>query len=356
MSAGVGFGELLGALDQLQQEKGFSKEALLQVIEEALAEAYRQRHEPDGEVEVRIDIDSGELIAGVHNRDGIYDPIPSDQFRDGAATTARKVILGRLRDAEREQVMRDALRHQGELAAAIVDRTDGDLVFVKTEQSADGMRGTEALLPPEEQIPNETYRPGQRLKVLLLEPRIGRRGPNHVVSRTNRSLVKRLLEFEVPEIMSGAVVIRALAREAGLRTKLAVATAEEGLDPVGACVGPKGSRIRAVVDELGGERVDVLAWSDDPPALVANALSPARVNSVSVDVETRTATVVVPASQLSLAIGKDGQNARLAARLTGWRIDIKGVEEGPVSEEGPARAGQPEAAPPVAVESAPAGE
>ena len=336
MSESLGFGELLGALDQLQQEKGFSKDALLQVIEEALAEAYRQRHEPEGEVEVRIDTDSGELHAGVHHPVRGYEPIPPNAFRDAAATTARKVILGRLRDAEREQVMRDAMQHQGELAYAIVDRTDGDLVFVKTEQSGDGMRGTEALLPPEEQIPHETYRAGQRLKVLLLEPRVGRRGPNHVVSRTNRSLVKRLLEFEVPEIMSGAVVIKALAREAGLRTKLAVSSAEEGLDPVGACVGPKGSRIRAVVDELGGERVDVLLWSDDPPALVANALSPAKVNSVHVDADTRTATVLVPASQLSLAIGKEGQNARLAARLTGWRIDIKGVEEDAGGGEGAA--------------------
>ena len=350
MSESLGFGELLGALDQLQQEKGFSKDALLQVIEEALAEAYRQRHEPEGEVEVRIDEETGELRAGLHHPSRGYEPIPPDAFRDAAATTARKVILGRLRDAEREQVMRDAMQHQGELASAIVDRTDGDLVFVKTEQSGDGMRGTEALLPPEEQIPNETYRAGQRLKVLLLEPRVGRRGPNHVVSRTNRSLVKRLLEFEVPEIMSGAVVIKALAREAGLRTKLAVSSEEDGLDPVGACVGPKGARIRAVVDELGGERVDVLQWSDAPPELVANALSPAKVNSVNVDAETRTATVMVPASQLSLAIGKDGQNARLAARLTGWRIDIKGVADAPGD------AASPEALAPVTVESAPSGE
>ena len=351
MSQSLGFAELLGALDQLQQEKGFSKDALLQVIEEALAEAYRQRHEPEGEVEVRIDMDSGELRAGIHHANHGYQPIPPDAFRDAAATAARKVILGRLRDAEREQVMRDAMQHQGELAYAIVDRTDGDLVFVKTEQSGDGMRGTEALLPPEEQIPHETYHAGQRLKVLLLEPRAGRRGPNHVVSRTNRSLVKRLLEFEVPEIMSGAVVIKALAREAGLRTKLAVASDEDGLDPVGACVGPKGARIRAVVDELGGERVDVLQWSDDPSVLVANALSPARVNAVNVDAQTRTATVLVPASQLSLAIGKDGQNARLAARLTGWRIDIKGVEESH-GGNGPAA----EALAPVTVESAQSGE
>jgi N utilization substance protein A len=316
----LSFDELLPALEQLQQEKGFSKEALVEVVEEALAEAYRQRHEPDGEVEVRIDVNTGELRAGIH-RSGGYQPIPPDEFRDAAATTVRKVLFGRLRDAEREQVLRDALRHQGELASAVVDRLDGDMVFVKTDRGAG--EGADAILPPDEQIPGEEYRPGQRLKVLLLEPRLGRRGPTQVVSRTHRSLVKRLLEFEVPEIMSGAVVVKGLAREAGLRTKLAVESTQGGLDPVGACVGPKGARIRAVVDELGGERVDVLSWADEPGGLVANSLSPAKVESVTVDADTRTATVLVPSDQLSLAIGKDGQNARLAARLTGWRIDIK---------------------------------
>ncbi|MEA2645424.1 MAG: transcription termination/antitermination protein NusA [Chloroflexota bacterium] len=335
----MAMGELLGALDQLQQEKGFSKDGLIQVIEEALAEAYRQRHEPEGEVEVRIDVSTGALQAGIHTH-GEYQPIPAEEFQSAAATTARKVIFGRLRDAEREQVFQDALKHQGELASAVVDRLDGNLVFVRTDRGQ-GETASEALLPPEEQIPTETYHPGQRLKVLLLEPRVGRRGPSQVVSRTNRSLVKRLLEFEVPEIVSGQVLVKALAREAGLRTKLAVESSEDGLDPVGACVGPKGARIRAVVDELNGERVDVLEWADDPDALVANALSPARVTSVSTDVETRTATVMVPAAQLSLAIGKDGQNARLAARLTGWRIDIKGVEgpeEAPVAREAAPRA------------------
>jgi N utilization substance protein A len=353
-------GELLAALDQLQQEKGFSKEALIQVLEEALAEAYRQRHEPEGEVEVNIDVSTGELRAGVY-QGGQYQPIPAAEFQAAAATTARKVIFSKLRDAEREQVLQDALRHQGELATATVDRLDGNLVFVKVDRGA-GEGGGEALLPPEEQIPVETYQPGQRIKVLLLEPRMGRRGPSQVVSRSNRSLVKRLLEFEVPEILSGAVLVKALAREAGLRTKLAVESTEDGLDPVGACVGPKGARIRAVVDELAGERVDVLEWSDEADILVANALSPAKVSSVSTDIESRTATVMVPASQLSLAIGKDGQNARLAARLTGWRIDIKGLdaEEGeePVAEpDAPGASGpdgtQPE---PEAIQSSPAGE
>ena len=226
------------------------------------------------------------------------------------------------------------------------------MVFVKIDRDGEG--GGEALLPPEEQIPIETYAPGQRIKVLLLEPRMGRRGPSQVVSRSNRSLVKRLLEFEVPEILSGAVQVKALAREAGLRTKLAVESTEDGLDAVGACVGPKGARIRAVVDELGGERVDVLEWAEDPDGLVANSLSPAKVSSVSTDVDSRTATVTVPAAQLSLAIGKDGQNARLAARLTGWRIDIKGVETAGDSADEMAQETAAEG--PEAIQSSPAGE
>jgi N utilization substance protein A len=330
----LSFEELIAALEQLQAEKGFSKEVLIEIVEQALAEAYRQRHEPEGEVEVHIDLTTAVLTANlVHN--GEVTPIDPEKFEAAAATTARKVIFSRLRDAEREHVLRDALLHKGELASAVVDRTDGDLVFVNTERS-------EALLPPEEQIPGERYQAGQRLKVLLLEPRLGRRGPTQIVSRTHRWLVNRLLEFEVPEILSGAVVVKGLAREAGLRTKLAVESTEVGLDPVGACVGPKGARIRAVVEELGGERVDVLTWSDDPETLVGNALSPAKVDAVSIDPETRTATVMVPASQLSLAIGKDGQNARLAARLTGWRIDIKASEGSEVVDGGEPAAEEPE--------------
>jgi len=334
----VQFAELIPALEQLQQEKGFSKEVLIEVLESALAEAYRQRHEPEGEVEVRIDANTGEIRAGIHTGGG-YQPIPGEEFQASAAMTARKVIFSRLRDAEREQFLRDALRHQGELATAMIDRIEGSLVFVKTDRAPGADRtgstasaSNEALLPPEEQIPGETYHPGQRLKVLLLEPRLGRRGPTQVVSRSHRTLVKRLLELEVPEIMSGSVIVKGLAREAGLRTKLAVAAEQDGLDPVGACVGPNGSRVRAVVEELSGERVDVVPWSDDAATLVGNALRPARVTGVSIDQELRTASVQVPAGQLSLAIGKDGQNARLAARLTGWRIDIRAAEEDVASD------------------------
>jgi N utilization substance protein A len=331
------FEELLGALEQLQREKGFSKEVLLEVIEQALAEAYKQRLDLTGNVEVHIDPTTGALEAMVQ-KNGEYVAIAPEEFQAVAATTARKVIFSRLRDAEREQVLSDALMHQGELASAIIDRIEGDLVFVRTERE-DATASYEALLPPEEQIPGETYHAGQRLKVLRVEPRQGRRGPTQIVSRTHHGLVKRLLEFEVPEMVSGAVVVKALAREAGLRTKLAVEATQAGLDPVGACVGPKGARIRAVVDELSGERVDVLPWSEDPGGLVANALSPAKVTSVSVDPDTRTATVLVPAAQLSLAIGKDGQNARLAARLTRWRIDIKPDGEHPEAPAGGSPAG-----------------
>jgi len=185
------------------------------------------------------------------------------------------------------------------------------------------------VLPPEEQIPDEPIRIGQHLKVLLLEERKRSRGAQVTVSRAHKALVRRLLEFEIPELTSGAVVIRALAREPGVRTKVAVSATQDGIDPVGACVGPRGVRIRSVVGELGSERVDIIPWADEPAQLVANALSPAQVLNVEIDRESRTATAHVPENQLSLAIGKDGQNARLAAKLTGWRIDIKPTVEGP---------------------------
>src|SRR5258708_18199257 len=227
---GIAFGDLVAGVDQVQQEKGFSKDALLEVVEQALAEAYRQRHDLEAEVEVRTAPPTGELRAGIHAAGG-YEPIPPEQFQASAATTARKIIFSRLRDAEREQLFRDALRHQGELASAVVDRIDGEMVFVKTDSGA-APGGTEAILPPEEQIPQERYHAGQRLKGLLLEPRVGKRGPNQGGSRANRGPVKRLLEFESPEILSGAEVVNGLAGEAGLRTKVAVESTEHGLDPV----------------------------------------------------------------------------------------------------------------------------
>jgi N utilization substance protein A len=236
-------------------------------------------------------------------------------------------------------VLKDVLEHTGEMVSGIVERvverTEGHTIYLELGKA-------EGVLPPEEQIPGETIRTGQHLKVLLLEERKRSRGAQVVVSRAHKALVRRLLEFEIPELNSGAVVIRALAREPGVRTKVAVSAIQEGIDPVGACVGPRGVRIRSVVGELGSERVDIIPWADDPAQLVANALSPALVLSVEIDRDSRTATAHVPENQLSLAIGKDGQNARLAAKLTGWRIDIKPTVEADPHPNPPPQAGEGE--------------
>jgi N utilization substance protein A len=251
-------------------------------------------------------------------------PLPTEDFARLAAQISKQVVFQRLRDAEKDQVLKDVLEHKGEMVSGIVERIverpDGRTIYMELGKA-------EGVLPPEEQIPDETIRIGQHLKVLLLEERKRSRGAQVLVSRAHKALVRRLLEFEIPELTSGAVVIRALAREPGVRTKVAVSANQDGIDPVGACVGPRGIRIRSVVGELGSERVDIIPWADDPAQLVANALSPAQVLSVEIDRDSRTATAHVPENQLSLAIGKDGQNARLAAKLTGWRIDIKATVE-----------------------------
>src|SRR5205085_7819726 len=253
-------------------------------------------------------------------------PLPTDDFARLAAQISKQVVFQRLRDAEKDQVLRDVLEHRGELVSGVVDRVlerpAGRMVYLELGKA-------EGVLPPEEQIPEEAIRPGQHLKVLLLDERRRSKGAQVLVTRAHKALVRRLLEFEIPELQSGAVVIRALAREPGVRSKVAVTANQESIDPVGACVGPRGVRIRSVVGELGSERVDIIPWADDPGQLVANALSPAQVLSVEIDRDSRTATAHVPENQLSLAIGKDGQNARLAAKLTGWRIDIKQTVEGP---------------------------
>jgi len=253
-------------------------------------------------------------------------PLPTEDFARLAAQISKQVVFQRLRDAEKDQVLKDVLEHKGEMVSGIVERIverpEGHTIYLELGKA-------EGVLSPEEQIPGETIRTGQHLKVLLLEERKRSRGAQVVVSRAHKALVRRLLEFEIPELTSGAVIIRALAREPGVRSKVAVSANQEGIDPVGACVGPRGVRIRSVVGELGSERVDIIPWADEPAQLVANALSPAQVLSVEIDKESRTATAHVPENQLSLAIGKDGQNARLAAKLTGWRIDIKPTVEGP---------------------------
>jgi N utilization substance protein A len=296
-------------------------EALVEALEQGLATAYRRAFDPDGEIEVTLDPETGAVGGRLRRRlpDGSVEveELPPDEFRRLAPQAARHVVLARLRDLEREKVLRETAEHQGELAVGTVDRTDErGVVHID-------MGRTEGLLDQEDQIPGEALQAGRPVTVVILEAR--RAGPTAVmrVSRASKLFVQRLLEREVPEIRTGAVTVKSIAREAGLRTKVAVAAAEPGLDPIGACIGPKGIRHRAVLAELAGEHVDFVEWFEEPERFIGRALGPAQVSEVKLDRQAGTATVSVPRSQLSLAIGRDGQNARLAAKLTGWRIDIR---------------------------------
>ncbi len=241
----------------------------------------------------------------------------TDEFKGRiGAQTAKQVIFQKLRDAEREMTYEEFAGREGDVVTGIVQQQERRYTLLDLGK-------VEALLPQAEQVPSEPYRHGERLKAYITEVRKGTKGPQIVVSRSHPGLLKSLFALEVPEIEEGIVEIKAVAREPGHRSKIAVSSNEPGVDPVGACVGPKGSRVRMVVNELRGEKIDVVPWSANPAELVANALQPAKVKEVRIDEATSTALVIVPDYQLSLAIGKEGQNARLAARLTGWRIDIK---------------------------------
>lgn len=321
--------ESLGeALAALCAEVGIPVDEMLHTVEGALAAAYKRAFNPPGEVTVRLDTKSGALDvrSRVVKPDGTVteEMLPSEDFKRMAAQTAKHAVLRHIHDLERDKVLKDVAEHRGELATGVVDRIENGVAYVDLGR-------VEGVMPPEEQIPGEQLQPGRPVLVVLLETQRNPRQAQVRVSRASRSFVHRLLEAEVPEIKAGTVQVRAIAREPGLRTKIAVSATEPEIDPVGACVGPKGVRHRAILSELANEHVDIVPWSDDPEALVAAALGPAKVESVSIDRATRTATVMVPRSQLSLAIGRDGQNARLAAKLTGYRIDIKPSE----SEEPP---------------------
>ncbi|HLQ14703.1 MAG TPA: transcription termination factor NusA [Candidatus Eisenbacteria bacterium] len=316
--------ESLGeALTALCAEVGIPFEEMLQTVESALAVAYVRAFNPAGFITVKLDTKTGAL--DVRSRtvrpDGaeMIESLPSEPFKRMAAQTAKHAVLRYIHDLEREKVMRDVAEHKGELASGVVDRIEAGTVFVDLGR-------IEGVMPPEEQIPGEQLHPGKPVLVVILEAQRNPRQAQVRVSRGARSFVHRLLEAEVPEIKTGTVQIRSIAREPGLRTKVAVASTEPGLDPVGACVGPKGVRHRAILSELGNEHVDIVPWSDDVEVFVASSLGPAKAEGVSIDRGTRTATVLVPRGQLSLAIGRDGQNARLAAKLTGFRIDIKPSE------------------------------
>jgi N utilization substance protein A len=355
--------EMIQALRELEREKGVSFEVILSGLEEAMASAYKawwhQQH-PDLDEEMfgaraKIDPESGEMQVWIVTLDEEGEPVSeepaevTDEFKGRiGAQVAKQVIYQKLRDAEREITYEEFAGRETDVVTGIIQQDSHRYTLLDLGK-------VEALLPQAEQVPSEPYRHGERLKAYITEVRRTTKGPQVVVSRTHPGLLKKLFEMEVPEIEEGMVEIKAVAREPGRRSKIAVVSHEPGVDPVGACVGAKGSRVRMVVNELKGEKIDVVPWSEDDAAYVANALQPAKVKEVRIDAETQTALVMVPDYQLSLAIGKEGQNARLAARLTGWRIDIKSETQVAEERRSPARAiPATEAAPAPAEEAAPA--
>ena len=322
---------LADALTALCAEVGIPFEEMLHTVEGALAVAYTRAFSPSGEISVKLDTKTGglEVRSRTVRDDGseMVEMLPSDDFKRLAAQTAKHAVLRHIHDLERDKVLRDVAEHKGELASGVVDRIEMGSVYVDLGRA-------EGVMPPEEQIPGEQLHPGRPVLVVIMEAQRNARQAQVRVSRASRMFVHRLLEAEVPEIKAGTVQVRAIAREPGLRTKVAVSSSQPGLDPVGACVGPKGVRHRAILSELASEHVDIVPWSDDAEAFVAASLGPAKPEGVTIDRMTRTATVLVPRAQLSLAIGRDGQNARLAARLTGFRIDIKASDPEEVAQDG----------------------
>ena len=324
--------EFLDALGQIARDKGISVDTLLDALANALVAAYKRLPDSAEEAVVTIDPDNGDIrvygqeldLEGNVIRE--WDDTPED-FGRIAAQTAKQVIMQRIREVERDMKYDEYAGREGDIVTGIVQQTDNRYTLLDLGR-------VEALLPQAEQVPYERYDHGTRLKAYIVEVRKTNKGPQIVVSRTHPGLVKRLFELEVPEISSGIVEIRAAAREPGHRTKIAVWSNDSNIDPVGACVGARGSRVRMVTNELRGERIDVIPYSDDPVDLIQNALAPARVREVRLDDVSGTATVIVNDHQLSLAIGKEGQNARLAARLTGWRIDIKSETQLEAEEAG----------------------
>jgi transcription termination/antitermination protein NusA len=357
--------EILDAMKALAIEKGIAPDRLIHALEDALLSAYKKQPGAAKYARVEMDPDTGdyrviELIVPerleahlivetidegtyidpetgepVEPQDPEIDPAKFEEYRDQiderdvtpddfgriAAQTAKQVILQRIREAERDMMFEEYRDRVGELITGIVQQSDSRYTLVQLRERV------EALLPKSEQVDGERYDHSQRIKAVIKEVSPSTKGPSIIVSRRDPELIKKLFELEVPEIADGLVEIANVAREPGYRSKIAVVSYADGVDPVGACVGPRGSRVRMVVSELRGEKIDIIPYNDEPARFVAKALSPARVREVLVDDDARQATVVVPDDQLSLAIGREGQNARLAARLTGWRIDIKSETE-----------------------------
>ncbi len=340
--------DFYAAITQIASERGIPKEAIIDVMERALVSAYKRLLGPNPPaVEVTVKLDPVTGVARVYAEKQVVDEVFDDRFEIDLATarkikpdaqigeavlvestprdfgriaaqTAKQVVLQGIKDIERAYVYSEFQNREGELLTATVQRNNGPRGNVILE-----LGKAEAIIPPKEQVTNDRYYQGQRLKVYLLEIKKDDRGPRLIASRAHKNLITRLFEMEVPEIYNGSVEIKSIAREPGLRTKVAVAARQEGIDPVGSCVGMRGIRIQNIVNELNGEKIDVVQWSSDPREYIANALSPAQVVEVHLNDHEHTALVIVPDKQLSLAIGKEGQNVRLAAKLTGWRIDIK---------------------------------
>lgn len=313
--------EFLDALQQIARDRGISVDTLLDALANALVAAYKRIPGAAEEAVVTIDPDSGDIRVYGQELDEEgnvvreWDDTPDD-FGRIAAQTAKQVITQRIREAARDLMYEEYAGREGDLVTGIIQQSDNRYTLLDLGK-------VEALLPQAEQVPHERYEHGARLKAYIVEVRRTTKGPQIIVSRSHPGLIKRLFELEVPEISNGVVEIKACAREPGHRTKIAVWSNDQNVDPVGASVGPRGARVRMVMNELRGEKIDVVAYVEDPAEFVAQALQPARVRDVRLDDESGTATVIVHDSQLSLAIGKEGQNARLTARLTGWRVDIK---------------------------------
>ena len=341
--------DFIKALKQIEAEKGLPAEIITSSLEAAMVSAYKKYKSGNHDVEVHINTESGEvslseryhIVETVENQDAewtlehaekmgytdleigdvVYVEVLPENFGRIAAQTARQVIIQRLKDAERQVIFDEFADHIGDLVVGTIFKAEGDQILVRINDR------TDAMLPREERISGESYRPGDRKKFLLLDVRKTTRGPRIIVSRTHPGLLKRLLELEVPEIKEGTVEVRTIVREAGTRAKIAVASLDMNVDPVGACVGNSGARIKSISEELGGERLDIIIWSNEPMQYVRNALSPAKVTKMEPVLEQdHSLRVFVRQDQLSLAIGKAGQNVRLAARLTGWKIDIKVIE------------------------------
>jgi len=312
---------MMDALELLARDQGVSPETILDALANALVSAYKRTPGAAEEARVTIDPDSGVMtVYGQElDEDGVvvreWEDTPED-FGRIAAQTAKQVIKQRLRDAKREQVFDLYDGREGDLVTGIVQQSDHRFAILD-------LGNAEAIMPSSERIPYERLERNNRVKAYILEVRQEGKGPQIVVSRSHPEFIRSLFELEVPELVDGDIEIKVIAREAGHRTKIAVASNDPNVDPVGACVGARGSRVRQVVNELRGEKVDIVEWREDLPAFIAEALSPARVKEVRIDEEEVSAIVIVPDHQLSLAIGKEGQNARLAARLTGHRIDIR---------------------------------